>query len=88
VDRVTALKRAAALIDARDLAGAEAALEPLLRDTPGDALALNLMGIVRMRQGQNVLAVCPVEADIQVIQHRRRDREIVAQTQVMSEEVL
>jgi tetratricopeptide (TPR) repeat protein len=56
VDRVTALKRAAALIDSRDLAGAEQALEPLLRDTPDDALALNLMGIVRMRQGQPTAA--------------------------------
>jgi tetratricopeptide (TPR) repeat protein len=56
LDRVTALKRAAALIDTRDLAGAEAALEPLLRDTPDDALALNLMGIVRMRQGQPAVA--------------------------------
>jgi tetratricopeptide (TPR) repeat protein len=56
VDRVTALKRAAALIDARDLAGAEAALEPLLRDTPDDALALNLLGLVRMRQGQSAAA--------------------------------
>src|SRR5947209_6804158 len=52
VDRVTALKRAAALIDARNLAGAEAALEPVLHDTPHDPLALDLMGIVRMRQGQ------------------------------------
>jgi tetratricopeptide (TPR) repeat protein len=51
-DRVAALKRAAALIDARDLAGAEAALVPLLHDNPDDALALDLLGIVRMRQGR------------------------------------
>jgi Flp pilus assembly protein TadD len=56
VDRVTALKHAAALIDARDLAGAEAALAQLLHEAPGDALALNLMGIVRMRQGQPAAA--------------------------------
>src|SRR5689334_2269386 len=55
-DRVAVLKRAAALVDARDLAGAERALEPLLQDTPDDPLGLNLMGIVRMRQGHQQAA--------------------------------
>ncbi len=56
MDRVAELKRAAALIDQHDLAGAEAVLAPLLRDAPGDALALNLLGLVRMRQGQTTAA--------------------------------
>jgi tetratricopeptide (TPR) repeat protein len=55
-DRVADLQRAAALIDARDLAGAEAVLASLLDQSSQDPLALNLMGIVRMREGQSATA--------------------------------
>jgi len=55
-DRVAVLQRAAKLIDRSDLTGAEAALKPLLRGSPRDAIAVNLLGIVRLRQGDNTEA--------------------------------
>lgn len=48
--RVETLKRAAALIQQNDPAAAETALEPLLRQSPDDAIALNLLGLVRVKQ--------------------------------------
>jgi Flp pilus assembly protein TadD len=55
-DRAAVLEHAAKLIDSHDLRGAEAALQPLLSQSPGDALALNLLGIIRMRDGQPAAA--------------------------------
>jgi predicted Zn-dependent protease len=50
--RVAALRQAAADIDRNDLPGAARLLTELLGRKPDDAVALNLMGVVRMRQGQ------------------------------------
>jgi Flp pilus assembly protein TadD len=52
-DRPASLRSAATLIDRGDLSGAESVLEPLLLRSPEDALALNLMGVVRLRQGHS-----------------------------------
>ena len=46
------LKRAAALIEKRDLSGAETLLETMLRANPPDPRVLNLLGVVRFRQNR------------------------------------
>jgi Flp pilus assembly protein TadD len=51
-DRVTTLRTAAALIDHGDLGQAAAALQQLLAHSADDPLALNLLGVVRMREGR------------------------------------
>ncbi|MGI9071693.1 MAG: tetratricopeptide repeat protein [Bryobacteraceae bacterium] len=48
--RVQALQRAAMLIEHHDLTAAEAALQPLLHQRADDALALNLLGLIRVQQ--------------------------------------
>jgi tetratricopeptide (TPR) repeat protein len=48
--RVPLLERAAAEISGQDYAAAEDLLQPLVTSVPPDPLALNLLGIVRMRQ--------------------------------------
>ncbi len=50
-NRVRALREAAASIDQNDLAHAARTIEELLQRRPADAVALNLLGVVRMRQG-------------------------------------
>ena len=55
--RVRQLQQAAKLIEARDFAAAESALRPLLDSQPGDPIALDLLGVIRMQQ-QN-----PAEAE-------------------------
>ncbi len=55
-DRIQKLRNAATLIDRNDFAAAEAELEPLLKDHPGDAVALNLLGVIRMRQNNPLQA--------------------------------
>lgn len=54
--RVNALKQAAANIQNNDLAGAAQILKGLLDRNPRDAVALNLMGVVRMRENQSAEA--------------------------------
>ncbi|MBV9500220.1 MAG: tetratricopeptide repeat protein [Acidobacteriaceae bacterium] len=49
-DRIQNLQNAAVLIDRNDFAAAEAELELLLKEQPDDAVALNLLGVIRMRQ--------------------------------------
>ncbi len=49
-NRVATLRQAAKLIADRDLAGADAVLQGLLAQSPSDAIALNLLGFVRMQQ--------------------------------------
>ncbi|HXG66948.1 MAG TPA: tetratricopeptide repeat protein [Blastocatellia bacterium] len=49
-DYITKLRRAEALIGAQDLAGAESELAAILRRNARDGEALNLLGIVRVRQ--------------------------------------
>lgn len=51
-DRITTLERAARLIDAGDLAQAEAALQPLLEPAREDPIALNLLGVIRIEQSR------------------------------------
>jgi tetratricopeptide (TPR) repeat protein len=53
---VDALQEAARCIGARDASGAETALKPLLDESPEDPIALNLLGLVRLQQGQSVQA--------------------------------
>jgi tetratricopeptide (TPR) repeat protein len=48
--RVQTLQKAAALIERHDLASAETSLQPLLANAPADAVALNLLGLIRMEQ--------------------------------------
>lgn len=48
--RVESLRHAASLIEHRDLSGAEALLQGLLKAQPNDALALNLLGVVKLQQ--------------------------------------
>ncbi|MBZ5725308.1 MAG: tetratricopeptide repeat protein [Acidobacteriia bacterium] len=48
--RVAALQEAATRIEAQDITGAEGILQGLLGHSPDDALALNLLGLVRMNQ--------------------------------------
>lgn len=55
--RVDGLKNAAAALERHDLASAEQVLESLLRNAPGDAVALNLLGVVRAQEGK------PTEAE-------------------------
>jgi tetratricopeptide (TPR) repeat protein len=50
--RVAALRQAAASIDHSDLPDAARILQHLLDQKPDDAVALNLMGVVRMRESQ------------------------------------
>ena len=54
--RVAELKQAAAGIQRNDLAGAARILTDLLEQKPEDAVALNLLGVVRMREGQTEAA--------------------------------
>lgn len=54
--RVESLQRAAALIAQHDLTSAEKTLQPLLNQTSGDPLALNLLGVLRMQQGRRAEA--------------------------------
>jgi tetratricopeptide (TPR) repeat protein len=51
-DRLSKLQRAAAYVSARDFARAETELVSILNLNPKEALALNLMGIVRAEQGR------------------------------------
>lgn len=51
-ERVAALQEAAAEIDRNDLTAAARTLTALLDHKPDDAVALNLLGVVRMREGQ------------------------------------
>ncbi|MBV9613416.1 MAG: tetratricopeptide repeat protein, partial [Acidobacteriaceae bacterium] len=55
-DRITALKRAAALIEGNDLGPAETALQRVLAESPEDAVALNLLGLIRARQEKSAEA--------------------------------
>ncbi len=48
--RVEALERAASLIEQHDFASAETALQILLKQSPDDAIALNLLGFIRIQQ--------------------------------------
>lgn len=48
--RTETLQRAAAFIQQGDLASAENALQSILKHAPHDPLALNLLGVVRLRQ--------------------------------------
>lgn len=52
-DHIQMLKRAAALIEQNDLGAAETELKPLVGDTSDDAVALNLLGLIRVRQGNS-----------------------------------
>jgi protein O-GlcNAc transferase len=49
-ERIQVLKRAAALIAQHDLAASESALQILLKGTPNDPVALNLLGVIRVEQ--------------------------------------
>jgi tetratricopeptide (TPR) repeat protein len=55
-DRPVVLQQAASSIAKGDLAGADAALRGLLSTSPDDAIGLNLLGVVRARQGDNEVA--------------------------------
>jgi tetratricopeptide (TPR) repeat protein len=48
--RLQTLQNAAALIQAGQLSSAEDQLQPVLRRNPDDAVALNLLGLIRLRQ--------------------------------------
>ncbi len=48
--RAERLQSVAALIQRGDLSGAESQLQSLLQQSPGDPLALNLLGLVRLQQ--------------------------------------
>lgn len=48
--RTQTLQRVAALIEQNDLVEAEADLQPLLKAQPDDAVAMNLLGLIRLRQ--------------------------------------
>jgi len=50
--RVSALQEAAQRIDQQDLAQAETILNGLLQHSPADPVAMNLLGVVRMKQGE------------------------------------
>lgn len=51
-ERVKILERAATLIEQNDLQSAESTLTPLLATSSDDAVALNLLGLIRVRQGK------------------------------------
>ena len=51
-DRVKILEQAATLIEHNDLASAESALKPYIAASSDDAVALNLLGLIRARQGK------------------------------------
>lgn len=50
--RTEVLQRAAALIAQHNLPAAEEALRPVFDQAPDDAVALNLLGVIRMQQGK------------------------------------
>lgn len=54
--RITELQRAAALIEQHDLPAAEKILENAVNERPDDAVALNLLGLVRVQQQRLVEA--------------------------------
>jgi tetratricopeptide (TPR) repeat protein len=62
--RTKALEEAASLIQKGDLAAAEEFLQSLLKQTSDDALALNLLGVVRLQQHQSKEAAELFEAAI------------------------
>ncbi|MGH9611280.1 MAG: hypothetical protein ACRD34_16570, partial [Bryobacteraceae bacterium] len=49
-NRVETLKHAAALIAQHRFSAAEAELQSLLSRSPGDALAMNLLGVIKMEE--------------------------------------
>src|ERR1044071_6275982 len=51
-DHVEQLKRAAALVGGNQLAEAERQLNQILKETPEEATALNLLGALRAKQGR------------------------------------
>lgn len=55
-DRVRALEHAATLIQHAELTEAESVLKPFVSEPSDDAVALNLMGLIRMQQGNGAEA--------------------------------
>ena len=63
---VPTLRDAKALHRAGDLAGAERAYEVLLRDAPGDAEALQFLGVLRQQQGRRGEAIALLERALSI----------------------
>lgn len=63
---VPTLRDAKALHRAGDLAGAERAYEALLREAPGDAEALQFLGVLRQQQGRRGEAIALLERALSI----------------------